>query len=199
MKIIRKMRIVLIIIVGMILLLGGGYIYNNCKQERETESEEKRKIEYIKCLKKLGVYSEDGSNLGIDNVLFQAKEVNGMYVREGHLQVWLRTLYLIKDVDLTIDDIYSLYEQENQEIQKKFDLLMEYFYDGASEYVGDYIKEINNAYNAYLEMNGEKYNAKESNQLTIEDCISLEGWILENPDSGKYPSLLKWYELREEQ
>lgn len=198
MKFIRKKKAALMVVFGIIVLFSIGYIYSSNRQEENVENEEERKMEYINCLKELGVYSEDGSNFGIDNILFEAKKINGMYIREGDLQVWLRTMYLINDSEdkLTVEEIYSLYEEENPEIQKKFDFLMEYLYDGGREDGREYIKEIGIAYDAYLNITGEMYNGKEKNRLTIEDCVGLEEWIVANPDSEKYPYILKWYGVK---
>ena len=78
MKFIRKKKAALMVVFGIIVLFSIGYIYSSNRQEENVENEEERKMEYIKCLKELGVYSEDGSNFGIDNILFEAKKINGM-------------------------------------------------------------------------------------------------------------------------
>lgn len=202
----NKSRYFIQIILGMIvILILVGCIYPKYKnyrekkeQEEQIEREEERKQEYINLLKKFGVYSKTGYNAEDASVLFKAKKVDDFYVREGYLQIILRTMYLLNylDDEMSVEEIYSLYEKEDSETQEKMDIMKKYYHDGGGDCADEYIKEIYAAYDAYLENNGEQYNGKESNELTIEDCVGLEEWIIENPNSGKYTDILKWYGLR---
>lgn len=204
----KDLLIVFWIIIGIILVfLLMRFIYpkyKNYREEKEQETqmqkEEDYRQNYISLLKKFGVYSKSGYNAEDASVLFKAKKIDDFYVREGYLQVILRTMYLLNYVDdeISVEEIYSLYEKGSSQTQEKINILKKFYRDSGGDCADEYIKEINNAYAAYLEINGEKYNGKESDELTIEDCIELEKWILENPDSGDYPDILKWYELRKE-
>ena len=98
---------------------------------------------------------------------------------------------------VTVEELCSLYTEENDEIKAKFRDLMSFYRSGGDKDVFNYVVEIMSAYDKYLEVNNEKFNGKERSFLTIEDCIELEKWILDNPDPKLYPNILYWYGVSE--
>ena len=203
----NKSRYFIQIILGIIvILILVGCIYPKYKNYREEKAkeeqiagEEERKQEYISFLKKLRVYTKSGRHSGV-YILDKAQKVDDYYIREGYLKVFLRTMYLVgySEDEVTVEEIYSLYEKESPEIREKFECLKKYYKEGGTECTQDYIDEINAAYDTYFEKYDEKYNGKESYELTAEDYIGLEKWILENSDAEKYPNILRWHESKKE-
>ena len=203
----KKNRIVIGIIALLILSIGGVFvgktIYDrSVEAERaaalaeEQRLEEERKADYIKMLNFLDVYSESPSD---KDGLWATKEVNGIYIYEDYLKIWLR-LYEMRCVmenPLTLEEMYDFYLETDPIVEKKVYKLFDYRAAEGVQNQDYYLEEMGNAWLAYKEANGEAINGKEQEDLTYEDYVALEEWAIAHPDEEKYEYLLFWYADRE--
>ena len=203
----KKNRIVIGIIALLILSIGGVFvgktIYDrSVEAERaaalaeEQRLEEERKADYIKMLNFLDVYSESPSD---KDGLWATKEVNGIYIYEDYLKIWLR-LYEMRCVmenPLTLEEMYDFYLETDPIVEKKVYKLFDYRAAEGVQNQDYYLEEMGNAWLAYKEANGKAINGKEQEDLAYEDYVALEEWAIAHPDEEKYRYLLFWYADRE--
>lgn len=204
---INKSKIILavigisLIVVGFLSIAAHDYKNRsqiNRKEEYEMSYETYKKL-FIASFKRLGVLYDERDSNKRDDIYFIPKEINGLYIYDEYFEVWIRVFNLAckPKYTVTVEELCSLYTEENDEIKAKFRDLMSFYRSGGNKDVFNYVVEIMSAYDKYLEVNNEKFNGKERSFLTIEDCIELEKWILDNPDPKLYPNILYWYGVSE--
>ena len=203
----KKNRIVISILIILILSIGGIWIgktvYDRHVEEEkafmlaeEQRLEEERKAAYIRKLDYLDVYAKSPNE---KEGLWATREVNGIYVYEDYLKVWLR-LYQLNwpsKEPLTLEEFYDLYLEADSVVEEKVDRLFDYYAMEGVHNQRKYLEEMGNAWLAYKEANGEAINGKEQEDLTYEDYVALEEWAIAHPDEEKYEHLLFWYADRE--
>ena len=208
-----KKRIVITILIILILSIGGIWI-GKTVYDRSVEDEKAsmllqeqwdevfRKDNYITILHSyLSVYvKKDYLDKGLKTGIYTPKEVNGLYIQEDRLKIWLH-LYQMRlpgNPSLTIEEIYDLYLEENPDVSARLDDLVEYCTGVGKDDRREYIDEIETAYKKYKEENQSPINGKRLPDLTYEDFLALEDWVLEHPDEELYPNILKWQREKEE-
>jgi hypothetical protein len=204
---IKKSKIILAAI-GILLVLVGSlsitvHLYNydsqvNRKDEDEMTYETYKKL-FLARLKRLGVLYDERDSNKRDDIYFIPKEINGLKICDEYFEIWIRVFNLVckPKYTVTVEELCSLYTEENDEIKAKFSDIMSLYGSGGKKDVFNYIFEIRRAYDKYLEVNNEKFNGVERSFITIDDSVELEKWILDNPDPKLYPNILYWYGVSE--
>ena len=208
-----KKRIIIIVLIILILSIGGIWI-GKTAYDRHVEEEKAsmllkeqwvegfRKESYITILRKyLYVYvNKDDLDKGIKTGIYTPKEVNGLYIQEDRLKIWLH-LYQMRFPDnpsLTVEEIYDWYLEADPDVSERFDDFIDYCTISGEDDPKEYIDEIETAYKKYEEEYLAPINGKLFPDLTYEEFLALEEWALEHPDEELYPYLLKWQREKEE-
>lgn len=117
------------------------------------------------------------ANIGFMHI----EKVGDIYIYDDYLKMLLRAFYLYGGEEFTFsyDEIIELNENCTEEQANDFIYLSRVYED----YKNIYLKKVSKAYDKYLEVNGEKYAGKEKYQLNYEDCLALEEYFEEEPES----------------
>ena len=159
-------------------------------------------MEFLVSLKKLDAYC-DKENVDPNRrttPFYQEKQMNGIWVFDGYLQLIIR-VYTIKEdptCTVTVDKLISLYDNPNDTLQKELDRIVYFYQHGGQEDVRTYVTENVNAYKKYEEINGELFNGKKREEFIIEDYVAMEEWAVAHPDEELYPKLISWYANKDE-
>ena len=122
------------------------------------------------------------SETGEPNVgLMHSTKVGDFYIYDDYLKMLLRAYYVVKGEKFyySYDKIISMNENATEEEVDNFTYLL----DDYSDLQNIYLNKVFNAYDKYLEINGEKYAGKEKYQLNYEDCLALEVYFEEESES----------------
>ena len=200
---IKKSKIILAAI-GILLVLVGPlgitvHLYNYNSQVKRERAYEAYKRVFVERLRRLGILYVESDSIKRDDIYFIPKEINGLKICDEYFEVWIRVFNLAckPKYTVTVEELCSLYTEENDEIKAKFSDLTSFYGSGGQKDVFNYIIEIRRAYDKYLEVNNEKFNGVERSFITIDDSVELEKWILDNPDPKLYPNILYWYGVSE--
>jgi hypothetical protein len=200
---IKKSKIILAAI-GILLVLVGPlgiavHLYNYDSQVKREKAYETYKKLFLARLRRLGVLYNERDSIKRDSILFKTEEIYGLIIYDEYFEIWIRVFNLVckPKYTVTVEELCSLYTEENDEIKAKFSDIMSLYGSGGKKDVFNYIFEIRRAYDKYLEVNNEKFNGVERSFITIDDSVELEKWILDNPDPKLYPNILYWYGVSE--
>lgn len=187
MKIKRNIAILLLCSIFLCITMVGCAEQNNAVIEQTNEREEYEK----KYLKKLQRMSAILNMDAMEEELLEHEWVkNRTVLPDTDITVSLdnlqRKIYAYKmitgeDLDLTAEDIVSLYQTPNEQKQVEFDQFYTWYLNNSSKY-NTYEYGITAAHILYKKQYGHEYKEKDFFCLNAEERNELAKWAIENPD-----------------
>lgn len=197
-------------VVLVLLLVAAGILCPIYYEKKEKEAAiEKCQENYISILNMLNVYSGtnemyeennfsirreilclDENALDVEMINPETGEANvgfmhsvkedDFYIYDDYLRMLLRAYYFYcgEEFIYTYDEIMALNGNCTEDEAAQLGGLAR-IYDEVKD---NYLEKVSNAYDKYLEVNGEKYAGKEKYQLNYEDCLALEEYFEEEPE-----------------
>ena len=187
MKIKRNIAILLLCSIFLCITMVGCAEQNHLVTDQTNEREEYQ-MKYLKKLQRMSailnmdaIEEEDFEHAWVKNrTVFPDTDIT------VSLDILQRKIYAYKmitgaDLDLTAEDIVSLYQTPNEQKQVEFDQFYNWYMNNSSKY-NTYNDGIIAASVLYEKQYGHEYKEKDFLYLNAEERNELAKWAIENPD-----------------
>ena len=203
----KKIRNIVILVISLLCIIGFFAAlsiwveHNNLVKQQISEKEEYER-KYLKRIERLGaILDMDNMNEEYleyswvkDRIILPDSDI-AVSLYELNSRIYTYKILTGEDLDLTVEDIISLYQTPNEEKWEALDLFKNWY--------GRYTLEcrtfdygVMGASNLYEKQFGHGYKEKDFLYLTAEECAELAQWAIENPDyiyAQEDSKLAEWY------